>query len=161
MIDYPIEVDTRRCTVTGRELQPGERFYGVLVEEEGKLIRKDYAADCWQGPPERAFSFWAGRVPPRETNRRPKIDDELLFDCFRRLDNPEDEGRVQFRFVVALLLMRRKRLRFEEAISHEDGEVLRLRDGRTRELYDVMNPRLDDEQIQTVQDEVLHVLGWQ
>jgi hypothetical protein len=161
MIDYPIEVDTRRCSVSGRELQPGERFYGVLVQEGNKLVRKDYAAESWQGPPQGAFSFWAGRVPLREQSPRPKIDDELLCNCFQRLGDPEDEGRVNFRFVVALLLMRRKRLRFEEAVVEEDREVLCLRDSRTRELYRVLNPRLADDQIQAVQDEVFQVLGWE
>ncbi len=161
MLDYPIEVDTRRCSVTGRELQPGERFFGVLLEEDGKLVRRDFSAEAWQGPPAGTFSFWAGRVPPREETRRLKIDDELLFDCFQRLADSDDEGRVNFRFVVALLLMRRKRLRFEETERQGEYEILCLRDSRGRELYRVTNPQLSEEQMETVQDEVLHVLGWQ
>src|SRR5579859_2713793 len=115
MTEYQIQEITRRCCLTGRELQPGERFYSVLVDEGGKFQRKDYSQEAWQGAPAEAFSFWAGRVPPREENRRPKIDDELLFDCFRRLEGETEPGRINFRYVVALLLMRRKRFKFEEA----------------------------------------------
>lgn len=160
MTEYQIQEITRRCCVTGRDLQPGERFYSVLVDEAGKLQRKDYSEQAWQGPPAEAFSFWAGRVPPRDESRRPKIDDDLLFDCFRRLENDHEPGRVNFRYVVALLLMRRKRFKFEEAKTVDGKEVLVLRCTRTREQYDVVNPRLNEEEMLAVQEEVFKVLGW-
>jgi hypothetical protein len=161
MIEYQIQENTRRCSVTGRELQPGERFFTVLLEEDGKFQRKDYSSEAWQGPPPGAFSFWAGKVPPREENRRPKIDDELLLDCFRRLEHDTEPARVNFRYVVALLLMRRKRFKFEEAKQVNGQEVLVLRCTKTREAYEVINPRLNEEQMLAVQEEVFKVLGWE
>src|SRR5262249_59726300 len=80
MIDYQIQPSTRRCSVTGRELRPGERYYSVLLDEAGKFIRKDYGAEAWQGPPDGAFSFWAGRVPPPPGRRRPPIDHHRSLD---------------------------------------------------------------------------------
>ena len=40
-MDYEIQPNSRRCTATGRELQPGERFYSALVEEERRFVRRD------------------------------------------------------------------------------------------------------------------------
>lgn len=161
MTDYQIEAITRRCAATGRELKPGERFYSVLTDEAGKFVRKDYAADAWQGPPEGAFSFWAGRVPAEDQKRRPRIDDELLVDCLQRLEGQADPSRVNFRYIVALLLMRRKRLRFEESRKEGDHEVLVLRCARTRAVYEVHNPRLTEDEMMAVQEEVFKVLGWE
>ena len=84
-MEYQIEVNTRRCASTGRELRPGDKFYSVLVEESGRLVRLDYASDAWQGPPHGAFSFWSGRVPPDEHKRRPPIDDDLLAERVAKL----------------------------------------------------------------------------
>ena len=42
---------TRRCAATGRELRPGEAFYSVLTDEAAKLVRQDYSAEAWTGPP--------------------------------------------------------------------------------------------------------------
>jgi hypothetical protein len=109
MIDYQIQPSTRRCSVTGRELKAGERYYSVLLDEGGQLVRRDYSREAWQGPPAAAFSFWQGKVHASSAPRRPPIDDELLLDCFRRLEGETEPGRVSFRYVLALLLVRRRR----------------------------------------------------
>jgi hypothetical protein len=160
-MEYQIQANTRRCVVTGRELQPGEKFYSVLLDEGGKFIRHDYGADAWQGPPAGAFSFWTGRVPAQEEGRRPPIDDDLLVDCFQRLEGQTEPERLNFRYVVALLLMRRKRFKFEEARVENGQEILVLRCVRTRTAHRVINPRLTEEEMAAVQDEVFKVLGWE
>jgi hypothetical protein len=160
-MEYEIEANTRRCAATGRELQPGERFYSVLLDQAGQFIRQDYAGDTWQGPPERAFSFWTGRVPAQDQSRRPRIDEDVLMDCFQRLQAQTEPGRLNFRYVVALLLMRRKRLRFEETRVENGQEILSLRCNRTRAVHRVLNPRLSEEEMAAVQEEVFEVLGWE
>lgn len=161
MTDYEIQASSRRCAVSGRELRPGERFYSVLLEEGGKFLRRDFSQEAWQGPPAGAFSFWLSRVPEEEGNRRPPVDNEMLVDCFQRLEGQTDPARVHFRYVVALLLMRRKRLKFEEARVEEGQEILSLRCTKSRTVYRVLNPRLTEEAMAAVQGEVFKVLGWE
>jgi hypothetical protein len=160
MIDYQIQANTRRCAATGRELRPGEKCYSVLLDENGKFQRLDYCTESWQGPPTGAFSFWCGRIPAGDDSR-PRIDDDTLLDCFERLDTDTDPARVNFRYVLALLLMRRKRFRFEQTAVETGQEYLCLRCVRTRNLHRVLNPGLSEEEMAAVQDEVFRVLGWQ
>ena len=160
MLDYQIQPSTRRCSVTGRELKPGEKVYSVLLDEGGKFVRKDFAVEAWQGPPQNAFSFWAGRVNAGDKKRRPPIDDELLLDCFQRLDGQIETERVNFRFVVALLLMRRRRLKFEEARTEDGQEVLYLRCNQTGTHHRVVNPNLTEDETAAVQQDVFQALGW-
>jgi hypothetical protein len=161
MTDYSIQANTRRCAATGRELLPGEKVYSVLVDEQGKFLRRDYSAEAWSGPPPEAFSFWAGRVPQAEQTRRLRIDDELLLDCFHRLEGQNDPERQSFRYVLALLLMRRKRFKFEEARLEGEQEVLCLRCLKSRSLHEVVNPRLSADEMEAVQQEIFRVLGWE
>jgi hypothetical protein len=161
MIDYQIQPNTRRCAVSGRELRPGEKFVSVLLEEGGKLVRRDYGGDAWPGPPEGTIGFWSGRVPASEQSRRPRIDDDLLADCFLRLEGQAEPAQLNFRYVVALLLMRRKRFKFEEASAEGGQEVLKLRCTRTGAEHRVVNPRLTEDEMMAVQDEVFKVLGWE
>lgn len=161
MIDYRIEPSTRRCCISGRELRPGERFYSVLVEEDGKFLRKDYSAEAWPGPPPDAFSFWMGRLNPPTGPRRPPIDDDMLMDCFQRLEGQWEPSRLRFRYVIALLLMRRRRLKFEATQQDGPQELLVLRGTRDGGRHLVVNPNLTDEELETVQDEVFQALGWE
>src|SRR5208283_2223449 len=159
--DYQIQAHTRRCVATGRELRPGEKVYSVLLEQAGSFVRQDYSQEAWQGPPPEAFSFWMGHVPQQQAGKRVPIDDELLMVCFRRLTGQDAPDRIQFRYVLALLLLRRKRLKFEDARIDSGQEVLRLRCLRTSEQYEVINPRLSGEEMAAVQEEVFKVLGWE
>jgi hypothetical protein len=161
MTDYQLQAPTRRCHVTGRELRPGEKYFSALLDEAGRFVRRDFAPDAWVGPPENAIGHWAARVPKDgQAPKRPPIDDDLLAECFHRLDGATDPSRVQFRYVVALLLMRRKRFKFEDVTKDAAGETLLLRDTRTGDRHAVADPGLTEEAMAAVQDEVFRVLGW-
>lgn len=160
MTEYRIEPNTRRCVVTGRELKEGERFYTALLEEGDKFVRRDYCLDAWQGPPPGTFSFWTGKVAAPQDSTKPRFDDDLLEECFHRLEGQTDAGRVNFRYVVALLLIRRRRFKFEQTV-HQDGvEQMSVRCSRTQEKHEVVNPLLNEEEMAQVQEEVFKVLGW-
>src|SRR5262249_23352180 len=161
MTEYQIQANTRRCAATGRELRPGEKCYTVLLDEGGQFRREDYSLEAWQGPPANAFGFWLGCLPRDDERQKPRVDDDLLMDCFQRLEGESEPGRVNFRYIVALLLMRRKRLRFEETRTEAGQELLLLRCVRTRALHQVVNPGLTEEQLAAVQEEVFKVLGWE
>jgi hypothetical protein len=157
-MEYQIQPNTRRCAVTGRDLRPGERFYAALILDGAQFVRCDFSAEAWRGPPEGTFSFWTGRVPPPEEKPRPRFDDDLLEECFRRLEGQTDPDRVNFRYVVALLLVRRRRFKLEP--SDGDAGEMTVRCARTGERYRVTNPRLSEDEMVRVQEEVFQVLGW-
>lgn len=160
MIDYQIQPPTRRCCATGRELRPGERFFTALVESGSHFERHDYAPEAWAGPPPGAFSYWFGKVPSTAGHQKPKFDDDLLEECFQRLEDANEFGRVNFRYVLALLLIRRRRLRFEESRYEHGEERLILFCPRSGRRYEVVNPRLGECEMKETQDEVFKVLGW-
>jgi hypothetical protein len=160
MTDYQIQPHTRRCALTGRALQPGEKFYTALVEEGAQFVRKDYAGDAWQGPPPGAFGYWCGKVPAHDGAKLQRCDDEMLIDCFTRLEGDADPSRVNFRYVVALLLLRRKRFKFEASHQQDDLEILRLRCAQTGACHEVINPRLTEDKMAAAEHEVFQVLGW-
>ena len=162
MTDYEIQGPARVCAATGRELKPGDRFHAVLAERDGTLVRTDYAADAWPGPPEGAIAHWAGRVPASDKPRKPVVNDDVLLGCFERLRESADESGQNFRYVAALLLMRRKRFRFEDVARDAAGrDVLILKDAKGGAVHEVIDPRLGEEQLAAVQAELFRVLGWE
>ena len=162
MTDFEIQGPTRTCCETGRALAAGERFYAVLTEEAGRYARKDYAPEAWRGAPAGAIAYWGGRVPATDTPRKPTFNEELLVDWFHHLAGRAEPDRVNFRYVVALLLMRRKRLKFDDVTrAASGGSALCLRDAKSGTRYEIPDPRLTDDEAEAVQDEVFRVLGWE
>src|SRR5207249_9601938 len=122
--------------------------------------RRDVSQEAGQGAPAGAVSFWTGHVLAADDKQKPRFDDELLEDCFQRLEGQTEPGRVNFRYVVALLLMRRRRFRFETSVVEDGIERMILRCLRTDQKHEVVNPQLSDDEMTQVQDEVFNVLGW-
>ena len=158
---YPIQHHSRVCAATGRSLQPGERYYSVLLVEAGQFARKDYSAEAWPGAPADAIAYWSGKVPDADPKRRLVVDDDLLMSCFERLAEEADPNRIQFRYVVALLLLRRKRLKFDDLRRDGDQEYLQLKCAKTGQIFEVLDPHLAEEDMKRVQNEVLKILGWE
>ena len=160
MMNYQIQGPARVCAATSRQLAVGERAYSALFDEGGPFIRRDYSFEGWPGPPAGAFAWWVGRIPDTGAAARPPINDELLVDCFEHLSDTADHSRLNFRYVVALLLMRRKRFKFEDTRKQGDTETLLLKDAKTGRRHEVVDPRLGESEMDAVRDEVFHVLGW-
>lgn len=143
---YHVPRTTGVCHATGRELAPGEAVYAALVElsdEERDAIRAqrpddpvlalglrrvDVSAEAWERGqrPSDVFSFWKTVVP--EPNAKPKlfVDDVSLVQLLASLDDVETAPRLAFRFVLALILLRKKLLRFDRSEKREatvDGET--------------------------------------
>ena len=160
MTDYQIGSSTRRCSQSGRELKIGERYCSVLLQDGGSLVRQDFGLDAWVGPPEGAIGFWQSRVPATTAPRRPPVDDEMLIECLGRLEGTTESGAKRFRYVLALFLMRRKRLRLEDTRQEGGEEVWSMRCTRSNARFQVVDPNLGDDELESVQEEVFRVLGW-
>ncbi len=160
MADWEVQRTSGRCAISGRELAEGEEFYAVLFDRNGVLERVDYAAEAWSGPPEGTFCFWKSRVPFKEKKKVAWVDDEVLVNLFVRLAEERDELKIRFRFVLALLLMRKRLLKFEQTLRDGDHELWQMRFVKepTAGLHLVENPQLSDDQIETVSAQLRAIL---
>ncbi len=105
------------------------------------------------------FGVWRTAVPVPTEKKRLFVDDELLVNFFDRLEDAAEPAKINFRFVLALILMRKRLLTYERARKRDDGvEVwtLRLRgDDRRRE---VLNPEMDEDQTAQVSEQLSTIL---
>lgn len=159
-MDYQIQRSTRRCAATDRELEPGETCYSVLRESEEGLVRADYSQQGWSGPPDDALAFWKGKIPAREERKRPVFDPDLLLSLLERLEQYDDPTKQSYRYFVALLLLRRRILKFVDLERTPDGrELWVLRCSRTDSTYHVADPHLTKERLAEVEEQLTALLS--
>ena len=162
---YEIGRNSRRCCVSGKELEPGDEFYSALIDTVTGLQRCDYAPEHWTGPPENVFGFWRGRLPieaAQETREPPSLDAMLeLFEQFADAASAEDSAgsrKPALCYVLALLLIRRKALKLNSIAREDEVEYLVVSRPRTTIEYRVPDPQLPEERIHEVEQELTRLL---
>ena len=68
----------------------------------------------------RLFSHWESTVPQPNEKKKIFVDDAVLMNLLVRLADTDQPQRLAFRFVLALILMRKKLLRYEGAQKRPD-----------------------------------------
>ena len=111
-MDFDVQRCSRRCAVTGRELQPGEWFYSALIPSGASVVRQDYSIEAWQGPPAEALGWWKSQIPTAETKKTQWAPNDVMLELFDELAGQPD--RSDLRYVLTLLLIRRRVFRLEE-----------------------------------------------
>jgi hypothetical protein len=157
MLDYEVHRCSRRCAATDREFAPGEAIYSVLIAEGKDVVRKDYAVGAWTGPPAGAIGWWKGTVPSATNKKVSWAPGEVLIGYFEELAN--DPARSDVRYLLALLMVRRKHFRQEAIEKEPDGSetlvVFCPRNEQTYRLPAVMPP---NDRLAEVQQELLQLL---
>jgi hypothetical protein len=163
--DYKIDASTRRCHACGREFAVGEEYYAAVVEtaEEDRLQRQESCPACWKPGEGAYFSFWKTRVPqPDEVKQRgPRlVDFGRLMQVFEHLADAEDVPARRFRYVLALVLMRKRRLKVVESrrLAGGKGEELVLRETGGERRHTVLAPVVTEEEIRSVADRLRDIL---
>ncbi len=155
---YEVQRQSGYCLATGRSLEPGEACYSALLDipaEEREpsdavgMKRVDVSTDAWNKGyrPPGLFSFWKTTVPDRAAKKKLFVDDAVLLNLLRRLEDTQEPQRLNFRYVVALILMRKKLIRLDrtELVTvtppHADAEQSEA-SGNTLEYWH-FTPKLD------------------
>ena len=159
-MDWEIGNVTLACAACSKTFVEEQGIFSALFDERPTFVRRDYCRECWpQQAREPVFSHWETRIPKRDAPVRRFVDDDVVMDFFRRLEGSPEPAKVSFRYVLALLLMRKKVLKLKELRRSEKGAALVLHD-RLRDCdYDVADPNLTEEQIQQVTGEIHQVLN--
>jgi hypothetical protein len=164
---YTIGRSSGRCAASGVELKPGEAIVATLCERDGveELLRLDFVADAWSAgarpqAPDRLVGFWRSTVHEPTVRHKPLMDDEAMLDLLSGME-PGDERREALRFVLALMLVRRKVL-LPEGTGR--GEVMRLRPrgvpaGSTAGIIEVRDPGLDEAAMTSALEQVQALAG--
>ena len=155
-MDFEVQRCTRRCAKTERDLQPGEEFYSVLVGEAGQTVRYDYSVDAWGGPPESVLGWWKSQMPDPNARKLHWAPNDVILHYFEQLNGKDDQQDV--RYVLALLMVRRRIVRLEDTEQDENGEIFVLYCPRKELEYrvDVVEPTPD--RVREIQEEVARLL---
>lgn len=159
--EWNIQPRALQCAVSGRPFEKGERVFSALYWREGQYVRVDLNADSWKARNDNIepLSAWQADFvppapPPPETLK--KDDAESLL---RRLIAENDPATRNARYILGLMLERKKVLRQVERQRSEGASMLVYEHGPTGEVWLIEDPGLKLGELKAIQDEVAHLLG--
>jgi hypothetical protein len=158
MADWEINKPLGQCCGSGRKIEPGEEYYGALVEAEQGLSRQDFCGEFWEREKPPVYCFWKTKLSPPNEKKELFISDDMLMAFFERLAPETEPEKVSFRFVLALVLMRKRRLKYDSTKMDGAREVWRLKISGDKDLVEVANPHLNEEQIEQLTAQIGQIL---
>ena len=155
--EFEVQRCSRHCAETERVLEPGESFFSVLVEQGEDMVRQDYSREAWNGPPEDAVGWWKATVTKPDAHKVHWAPNDVLLDYFERLEN--DDAQRDLRYVMALLLVRRRVARHEETSTNDEGqEIMTIYCPRREKSYPVLVLDPTIERAEAIQNELAQLL---
>lgn len=158
--NYEVARPGGKCSLTGRDILPGEKFFAAVRETAIGLERADVHLDAWKDyPREGLLAFWQSTMPQPNAKKKVFVDDEVLTQIFERLADAEEPAKINFRFVLGLILMRKRIIVYEKTRKETDKEIWVVRFRGKEDLLDLVNPQLDEQQITQVTSQLGEILN--
>lgn len=157
---YDVARPGGKCVLTGKDIAPGEKFMAAVKETAVGLERADVSLDAWKDyPHDGLLAFWQTTMPQPNAKKKIFVDDEVLKQIFDKLSDTEEPAKLNFRFVLGLILMRKRIIVYEDTRVENGKETWSVRYRGKDDVTDLLNPQMDDEKIAEVTQHLGEILN--
>ena len=160
---WSIKSRARECVESGDAFQSGQKIRAAIFPdpESSGYLRKDYTIEAWENREgeENPFSCWLTTYEPPVTEE--KAEDVVEDDpetLLKRLVDEEEEHTENARYILAVMLERKKLLRETDTQEIPSG-ILRIYEHRkSGDVYIIKDPQISLTDVDRVQEEVRQLL---
>jgi hypothetical protein len=158
--NYEVARPRGLCVVCQKPVGPNQHLMAALRETPQGFERLDVCLDCWNAFDKAdLIGFWKTTMPLVEQKKKLFVDDEVLCQLFERLADATEPAKLNFRFVLGLILMRKRLILYESSRNEGAAEIWQVRFKGKQDQMDLLNPRLDETQIMDVSNQLGEILN--
>ncbi len=151
------------CAVSERHFEDGESFCTAIFPdpESSGYLRKDFSTDAWEQRAEDElvpFSFWQSvyRAPVKEEEI--EVTEESPEDLLRRLIEEDEEHTENVRYILAVMLERKKQLVEVDNQPTATGIIRIYEHRKSGDVFIVKDPNIPLSEVENIQDEITIML---
>jgi hypothetical protein len=158
--EWEIKARSRYCVRTDEPFADGDPIYTLLFRDRGGFRREDVSEKAWQKAEKGAapFSFWKSKYQAPEPPAPEQVPKESAEELLRKLITEDRPEHVNIRYVLAILLERKKTLKQVDVRESGQERILIYEHAKTGEVFIVGDPLLKLDQLDSVQEEVYALL---
>jgi hypothetical protein len=158
--DWNIRSRAEACDATGKGFAEGETFHTALYREGDGFLRRDLCEEAWASlaadPQQPPFSSWRSKFEPPAPPPPEPLPRDDAEGMLRRLLESNDPAHTNTRYLLAVMLERKRILRPQP--SADKGILVYERAG-TGETFLIADPNLSLSDLARVQEEVTALLS--
>ena len=160
---WHIRSRSSKCNKSNQPFADGDPFYTAIFqdEENGGFERRDFCVSAWKALEEnpegtKPYSFWRAtfEVIPEEPKKQEVVGNESAEAMLRRLIEEDDAKSENARYILAIMLERKKIFRQADMKEQNGARMLFYEHTRSGEAFIVRDPKLQLAEIDAVQQEV-------
>ena len=152
-----------QCSACQKKFADREALMSRLSFRPDGYVREDFCAACWPGRSAGtggAVSAWAALWLAPEKKAPEALKKETAESLLREMMETDDPSKRNVIFILAVMLERRRILLEKEVQLQPDGQKIRVYEHKqTGESFVVPDPQLRLKEIESVQREVMELLG--
>lgn len=158
---YDVSRPQGKCHISGVPIEPGAKFMAALRETSAGFERVDVSLEAWPAFDRKdVLAFWQTIMPnPQAVKKKLFVDDQVLCELFERLSSATEAAKLNFRFVLGLILMRKRMIVYESSRVEGENEIWQVRFKGKEAMLDLLNPRLDEQQVAEVSQQLGEILN--
>jgi len=160
MTEWDIQSRADACTACQRPFASKEAYHTLLSVDATGYARRDLCGACFvNAPRDGVVSYWQGeyKLPPPPPPEA--IQKETAETLLRKLIESTDPSHAAARYILAVMLERKRILKHRDTVHEENGEDLLVYEhARTGESFTLPDPHLRLDQLAHVQEEVAALL---
>jgi len=155
------------CGACAGEFVPGALVVSALFEpapaggaepdfeDAPPFSRTDFCGDCFDGEADTGapFSWWRFVVPAPE-EKKATFDLGVAREFLQRLLGQDDPERASLRYLLTLLLMRKRVVKVTEQFSDERGDVMSIRFPPADTLHEVVCCELGEDETESLREQL-------
>ena len=165
MNDWNIQTRARTCQGCGSSFGDRDPYHTVLFEQRSGLERLDVCAACWDGQHRHGaadrkgfISHWQGSFPAPAPTTPDPIQRDSAESLLRELLDRNEPKWQPAAFILATMLERKRILKVREQIRKNGRRTIVYEMPRTGDLFLVVDPDLQLDQLSEVQQDVSRLL---
>jgi hypothetical protein len=164
MIDWNLQSRAHACQTCEQPFVDKRPYHTLLFDEVAGYRRHDVCEACWTAQfatgPRQHLSHWQGvyEAPPPQAPEA--IQHETAESLLRKLVEANDPAHAAARYILAVMLERKRILKVKDQIKQDDGRrVFVYEHSGNGDVFTILDPALQLQQLDAVQREVSELLA--
>lgn len=163
--NWHLRARSHSCAQTGHPFTEGDSMITAIYfdPETGGYLRRDVSLDAWDAEvAERTpYSHWRTHYQATVVEEKPEITSkEGALHLLQRLVEDDDPATENARYILAVMLERKKQLVETDVKESEHGKMRFYENRKGGDIFIIRDPELRLDEIEQVQDEVAMLLGF-